>query len=60
MSDDKSKSGGQDRKLISLSEDYEARDWSKRFGVTPDELKAAVKAVGNDAAAVEAHLKGKR
>jgi hypothetical protein len=60
MSDDKSKSGGQDRTRISLSEDYEVRDWSKKFGVTPDELKAAVKAVGNDAAAVEAHLKGKR
>jgi hypothetical protein len=60
MSDDKSKSGGQDRKLISLSEDYEVRDWSKKFGVTAEELKAAVEAVGNDAAAVEAHLKGKR
>lgn len=60
MSDDKTKTGGQDRKRISLSEDYEVRDWSKKFGVTPDELKAAVKAVGNDAAAVEAHLKGKR
>lgn len=60
MSDDKTKSGGQDRTRISLSEDYEVRDWSKKFGVTPDELKAAVKAVGNDAAAVEAHLKGKR
>jgi len=60
MSDDKSKSGGQDRTRISLSEEYEVRDWSKKFGVTPEELKAAVKAVGNDAAAVEAHLKGKR
>jgi len=60
MSDDKSKSGGQDRKRISVNEDYEVRDWSKKFGVTPDELKAAVKAVGSDAAAVEAHLKGKR
>jgi hypothetical protein len=60
MADDKSKSGGQDRKRISLSQDYEVRDWSKKFGVTPDELKAAVKAVGNDAAAVEAHLKGKQ
>jgi hypothetical protein len=59
MSDDRSKSGGQDRTRISLSEDYEVRDWSKKFGVTPEELKAAVKAVGNDAAAVEAHLKGK-
>jgi hypothetical protein len=35
-------------------------DWSKKLGVTPDELQAAVRAVGNDAAAVEAHLKGKR
>lgn len=60
MSDDKSKSGGQDRERINTSEDYEVRDWSKKFGVTPDELKAAVKAVGNEAAAVEAHLKGKR
>ena len=60
MSDDKTRSGGQDRKRINTSEDYEVRDWSKKFGVTPDELKAAVKAVGNEAAAVEAHLKGKR
>ncbi|KQY88285.1 DUF3606 domain-containing protein [Pelomonas sp. Root1444] len=60
MPDDKSKTGGQDRKLISLSEAYEVRDWSKKFGVTADELRAAVKAVGNDAATVEAHLKGKR
>jgi hypothetical protein len=51
MSDDKTKSGGQDRTRISLSEDYEVRDWSEKF---------AVKEVGNDAAAVEAHLKGKR
>lgn len=60
MSDDKTKSGGQDRRRINTSEDYELRDWSKKFGVTPDELKAAVQAVGNDAAAVEAHLKNKR
>jgi hypothetical protein len=43
-----------------LSEDYEVRDWSAKFGVTPDELKAAVKAVGNEAKAVEAHLKGSK
>jgi hypothetical protein len=56
--DDKSKPGGQDRTRISLNEDYEVRDWSKKFGVSPDELKAAVKAVGSDAKAVEAFLKG--
>lgn len=57
MPDDKSKPGGQDRNRISLSDDYEVRDWGKKFGVTPAELEAAVKAVGNEAAAVEAHLK---
>ena len=57
MSDDKAKVGGQDRARISLSEDYEVRDWSKKFGCTADELKAAVKAVGNMADDVETYLK---
>ena len=58
--DDKSQSGGQDRKRISLSQEYEVRDWAKKFNVTPEQLEAAVRAVGNDAAAVEEHLKGIR
>lgn len=58
MSDDKTQSGGQDRTRINVNEDYELRDWSKKLGVTPDELKRAVAAVGTQAAAVEAHLKG--
>ncbi len=57
MSDDKSRSGGQDRSRINISEDYEVQDWSKKFGVTPQQLKAAVAAVGDQASAVEAHLK---
>ncbi len=60
MPDDKSKSGGQDRKRISLTQDYEVRDWAKKFNVTTEQLEAAVRAVGNDAAAVEKHLKGNR
>jgi uncharacterized protein DUF3606 len=60
MPDDKSKRGGQDRNRINVNEDYELRDWSKKFGVSQDELKAAVKAVGDNASAVEKHLKGKR
>jgi len=60
MPDDKSQSGGQDRKRISLSQEYEVRDWAKKFNVTPEQLEAAVRAVGNDAAAVEEHLKGIR
>lgn len=58
MSDDKSKTGGQDRKLISLSEDYEVRDWAEKFGVTQDELRAAVGRVGNKADDVLKELRG--
>ncbi|WP_047468728.1 DUF3606 domain-containing protein [Delftia sp. ZNC0008] len=57
MSDDKTKTGGQDRTRIDVNEDYELRDWSKKFNVTPEQLKAAVKAVGTSSAAVEQHLK---
>lgn len=57
MSDDKTKPGGQDRTRINVNEDYELRDWSKKFNVSPDQLKAAVQAVGTSAAAVEQHLK---
>lgn len=60
MPDDQSQFGGQDRKRISLSQEYEVRDWAKKFHVTPEQLEAAVRAVGNDAAAVEEHLKGIR
>jgi len=57
MSDDKTKTGGQDRTNIALGEDYEVRDWAKNFNVTADELKAAVKAVGHKSSDVEAYLK---
>ena len=59
MSDDKSKPGGQDRARINVSEPYEVRDWSKKFGVSEDELKAAVNRVGDRASAVEKYLKGR-
>lgn len=57
MTDDKSKTGSPDRERINVHEDYEVRSWSKKFGVTPEDLKAAVKAVGTSAKAVESHLK---
>lgn len=57
MSDDKTKPGGQDRTRINVNEDYELRDWSKKFNVSLDQLKAAVQAVGTSASAVEQHLK---
>lgn len=59
MSDDKSKTGGQDRQRINVHEAYELRDWAKKFGVTPDELKAAVAKVGDRASEVESHLESR-
>lgn len=58
MSDDKTKSGGGDRKRISLSEDYEVRDWSAKFGVSEDRLREAVGRVGDNAEDVERELRG--
>ena len=46
MSDDRTKRGPQDNTRINIHEDYELQYWSKKFGVTPDELVAAVDAVG--------------
>ena len=60
MADNLTKSGGQDRKRINLSQDFEVRDWAKKFGVSEDELRKAVGAVGSDVSKVEAHLKGKK
>jgi len=57
MADDKSKRGPQDRSRINTGEDYEVRYWSEKFGVSPDQLKAAVKKVGDSAEAVEKELK---
>lgn len=56
MSDDKHHSGGQDRTRIDVNEDYELRDWSKKFGVTPQQLREAVKAVGTQASQVQQYL----
>jgi Protein of unknown function (DUF3606) len=56
MSDDPKKRGSQDRSRINIHEDYEVQYWSKKFGVSPDQLKAAVKKVGNSVAAVQQEL----
>lgn len=52
--------GGQDRRRINLHQAHELRDWSARFGVTPEQLKAAVAAVGDQADRVEQYLSSQR
>jgi hypothetical protein len=56
MPDDPTKKGPQDRSCISVNEKYELEYWSKRFGVSEDALRSAVKQVGNSVEAVERHL----
>jgi hypothetical protein len=60
MSDDKTKAGKPDRDRINVREKYELRDWSKKFGVTLEQLKAAVEVVGPMAENVRRHLNSAR
>jgi hypothetical protein len=57
MSDDKGKRGSPDNKLIDVNDPDEIRNWTKSFGVSAEQLKQAVKAVGTSADKVRAHLK---
>ena len=47
----------QDRKVISLSQEYEVRDWCTSLKCTEPELRAAVAAVGASAAKVREYLR---
>lgn len=60
MPDDKTRAHGQDRDRIDIHEDYELRDWSRKFDVTPEQIRDAVRAVGDRADEVELYLKGSR
>ena len=42
MPDDKTKRSPRDRAKINVQEQYEMDYWSKKFGVTPDQLRNAV------------------
>ena len=56
MADDRTQRGGQDRTRIDVNQDYELRDWSKKLHVSPERLKEAVQAVGDQAAKVQEYL----
>jgi Protein of unknown function (DUF3606) len=57
MADDPSKRGSQDRDRININEQWEANYWSKKFGVTKEQLAEAIKKVGVMVKDVEKHLK---
>ena len=49
----------QDYWRINLREDWEITFWSREFGCTEEALREAVRAVGDSAGGVRAHLRGK-
>jgi hypothetical protein len=57
MADDPSKRGMSDRARINLEQEYEVREAMNSFGVTREELEAAVRRVGNRRSDVEAELR---
>lgn len=56
MSDDLNKKP-LDATRIDVNEEWELDQWSKKFGVTKEQLKQAVEAVGTSAAAVKKYLR---
>lgn len=57
MSDNKQNVGKPDRNRINLSEEYEVSYWTKKFNVSEERLKEAVKKAGSMSKDVEAFLK---
>ncbi|MDP9077908.1 MAG: DUF3606 domain-containing protein [Bacteroidota bacterium] len=45
--------------MINVSEDDELQYWAKRFGITPEKLKSAVRAVGSSVATIARYLNKK-
>ena len=57
MDDNPSNRGSVDReRRINLEQMHEVRYWIEKFGVTPEQLREAVYAVGSMADAVEQHI----
>lgn len=46
----------QDPKQVNVHEPWEVKYWTQKFGVTPSQLKQAVKEVGTQVQSVKRHL----
>jgi hypothetical protein len=56
MTDNLENPGSADRSRVNISEESELKYWTKEFGVSAAELRAAVKAVGTSVEDVRARL----
>jgi hypothetical protein len=56
MSDNLNDRGPQDASKVNVNEDWEVAYWTRKFGVTADQLKQAVKQVGTSADKLGQHF----
>jgi Protein of unknown function (DUF3606) len=56
MADDLKNRGAQDRARVNVNEDHEVRYWTQKWGVSKEQLAAAVKKVGVSVDAVAREL----
>jgi Protein of unknown function (DUF3606) len=56
MADDLKNRGAQDRTRVNVNEDHEVRYWTQKWGVSKEQLAAAVNKVGVTADAVAREL----
>jgi len=59
MADNPNIRGQEDRQRIDVHQEHELRYWSEKFGVTPDDLKEAIEAVGPMVEDVEQRVRGR-
>ena len=58
--DNKDLRGGQDRNRVAANEEYEVRYLAEKLSVSEEEVKNAIKQVGNDRNKLEEYLKGRK
>ncbi|HYG41700.1 MAG TPA: DUF3606 domain-containing protein [Bordetella sp.] len=56
MTDNLQDRGPRDRTRVDITEEWECRYWSDKFGVTVEQLQEAVHQVGPSAEAVQSYL----
>jgi len=56
MADDRSERDALHRQLVNMLQDHEVNYWSKKWGVSSEQLAEAVQAVGPVASMVAKHL----
>jgi hypothetical protein len=56
MADDRLKRGPQDRLRVNMDQEYEARYWAEKWGVSQEELRSVVAKVGPMVIDLECHF----